>query len=472
MFKKREYTIEKISLIFQMILSLACFTFVWWFGTSPSEVHRESVNELKSSLIVIAFLWILLLSLFRLGKIDQTVSYFSQFGSYFKPILVGVLSLYVVNIFFSFSALGIKNLLMFGVFNLFVLVTYKNSFFTVIHFFVRKHDYNVRQLLIIADEGSSEYIEKIIQTKDWRYNIRGIMIDYNNTELKYRKGVKIIPGSRMLEEVLLEETIDEVIYCKTDNNHDEITSYISNCAEVGVSFHHYAELISKENGIPIRNSGFSLIDQLPLITYKNTPDHYLELKLKNTFDFFFSLFVIILISPLFLMIAIAIKLEDGGPIFFKQERAGLNGRRFSIFKFRTMVVNAEALQVLLLGQNEQDGPVFKIANDPRKTRVGRFLRKTSLDELPQFFNVLRGEMSVVGPRPPIPLEVEKYQRWQKRRLSMKPGITCTWQVSGRNNIPFEQWMKLDLEYIDHWSLTKDFVLVLKTIKVILSGTGK
>ena len=137
-----------------------------------------------------------------------------------------------------------------------------------------------------------------------------------------------------------------------------------------------------------------------------------------------------------------------------------------------MVANAEALQVSLLGLNEQDGPVFKIAKDPRVTRVGWFLRKTSFDELPQFFNVLRGEMSVVGPRPPIPLEVEKYQQWQKRRLSMKPGITCIWQVSGRNNIPFEQWMKLDLEYIDHWSLTKDIVLVLKTIKVILTGTGK
>ncbi|MCA1760608.1 MAG: sugar transferase, partial [Bacteroidales bacterium] len=133
---------------------------------------------------------------------------------------------------------------------------------------------------------------------------------------------------------------------------------------------------------------------------------------------------------------------------------------------------AEALQASLLAQNEQKGPVFKITNDPRVTRLGWFLRKTSLDELPQFFNVIRGEMSVVGPRPPIPSEVEKYQRWQKRRLSMKPGITCTWQVSGRNNIPFEEWMKLDMEYIDHWSFTRDAILVLKTIKVILKGNGK
>ncbi len=196
------------------------------------------------------------------------------------------------------------------------------------------------------------------------------------------------------------------------------------------------------------------------------------LKMKSTLDFFFSFTVIMLVSPVFLMIAVAIRLEDGGPVLFTQERVGLNGRRFSIFKFRTMVTNAEALKISLQRQNEQTGPVFKITNDPRVTRIGRFLRKTSFDELPQFFNVIRGEMSVVGPRPPIPSEVEKYKKWQKRRLTMKPGITCTWQVSGRNDIPFKEWVKLDLEYIDNWSLRRDAVLILKTVKVILTGTGK
>lgn len=196
------------------------------------------------------------------------------------------------------------------------------------------------------------------------------------------------------------------------------------------------------------------------------------LKMKSTLDFFFSFTVIMLVSPVFLMIAVAIRLEDGGPVLFTQERVGLNGRRFSIFKFRTMVTNAEALKISMQGQNEQTGPVFKITNDPRVTRIGRFLRRTSFDELPQFFNVIRGEMSVVGPRPPIPSEVEKYKKWQKRRLTMKPGITCTWQVSGRNDIPFKEWVKLDLEYIDNWSLTRDVVLILKTVKVILTGTGK
>ena len=207
-------------------------------------------------------------------------------------------------------------------------------------------------------------------------------------------------------------------------------------------------------------------------SFQNTPDNHLGLKMKRVFDFFFSLVTIFLCAPVFLVIAIAIKIEDGGPVIFKQERVGLNGRRFPIFKFRTMVANAEALQFSLMGLNEQDGPVFKITNDPRVTRTGWFLRKTSFDELPQFFNVLRGEMSVVGPRPPIPSEVEQYQQWQKRRLSVKSGITCIWQVSGRNSISFDEWMKLDLEYIDNWSLTLDAILIFKTIKVIFTGTGK
>jgi exopolysaccharide biosynthesis polyprenyl glycosylphosphotransferase len=210
----------------------------------------------------------------------------------------------------------------------------------------------------------------------------------------------------------------------------------------------------------------------PFLTIANAPMDYIAMKSKETFDILFSSMVLVCLSPLLLGIAIAIKIDSPGSIFFKQKRIGLRGRRFEVYKFRTMVSNAEELKKQLLNQNEMDGPVFKITHDPRITRVGRFLRKTSLDELPQFVNVIRGEMSVVGPRPPLPEEVTEYERWQLRRLSMKPGITCIWQVSGRNNIPFEEWMKMDLEYIDNWSLKLDFVLFLKTIRTMLKGDGK
>jgi lipopolysaccharide/colanic/teichoic acid biosynthesis glycosyltransferase len=158
-------------------------------------------------------------------------------------------------------------------------------------------------------------------------------------------------------------------------------------------------------------------------------------------------------------------------VFFKQERCGLNGRLFTMYKLRSMVDNAEQTRFELEALNEMDGPVFKSSRDPRRTAVGRFLRKFSIDELPQFYNVLRGDMSLVGPRPPLPQEVARYERWQRRRLSMKPGITCLWQISGRNEISFQDWMKLDLTYIENWSLLLDLKILLKTVPVVLLGRG-
>jgi exopolysaccharide biosynthesis polyprenyl glycosylphosphotransferase len=218
-------------------------------------------------------------------------------------------------------------------------------------------------------------------------------------------------------------------------------------------------------------STLSFLNQMPFLTFRTTPDNYLALKMKSFIDYSISLTAMIVLFPVMALIAALIKM-DGGPVFFLQKRMGLNGRRFLCYKFRTMVVNAEQLKESLMSQNEQEGPVFKIKNDPRVTSIGRFLRKTSLDELPQLINVLKGDMSLVGPRPPIPSEVKQYKRWQTRRLSMKPGITCIWQVSGRNNIPFEQWMKLDMQYIDNWSLKLDLVILLKTVKVVFIGDGQ
>jgi lipopolysaccharide/colanic/teichoic acid biosynthesis glycosyltransferase len=172
-----------------------------------------------------------------------------------------------------------------------------------------------------------------------------------------------------------------------------------------------------------------------------------------------------------LTVGVIIKLTSRGDILFKQERVGRHGRPFFMLKFRSMVVNAEELKAKLMAQNEQTGPVFKMKRDPRITPIGRFIRKFSIDELPQLINVLRGEMSVVGPRPPVPAEVAKYEAWQRRRLSVRPGLTCVWQVSGRNEISFEEWMYLDMQYIDHWSLAQDFELILKTVPVVLTGRG-
>ena len=194
--------------------------------------------------------------------------------------------------------------------------------------------------------------------------------------------------------------------------------------------------------------------------------------LKSLTDRAVGLVGLVLASPLLVLIAIAVKLTSRGPILFTQTRCGLRGRRFRLLKFRTMVDNAEDLKKALLTDNEMDGPVFKIKHDPRVTPLGKMLRRLSLDELPQLINVVTGEMSLVGPRPPLPDEVEEYDLWQRRRLSMKPGLTCLWQVGKRNDSSFEEWMKQDLEYIDHWSLWLDAKVLARTIPTVIRATGR
>lgn len=190
--------------------------------------------------------------------------------------------------------------------------------------------------------------------------------------------------------------------------------------------------------------------------------------LKRLIDIVGSGLGILILIPVFLIIGILIKLEDPkGSVFFSQKRNGLNGKEFNMYKFRSMVHNAEDLLESLMSKNEMDGPVFKIKDDPRITKIGKFIRKTSLDELPQLFNVLKGDMSLVGPRPPIPREVIQYNKYQYQRLLVKPGITCYWQISGRNNIDFDEWVELDLKYIKERNLFKDIYIILMPLPVLL-----
>lgn len=187
---------------------------------------------------------------------------------------------------------------------------------------------------------------------------------------------------------------------------------------------------------------------------------------KRTLDIIASTLGLIILSPILLVVAILIKLESRGPAIFSQKRIGLNKKEFKMYKFRSMVQNAEELKEKLAKENEMSGPMFKMKNDPRVTKVGRFIRKTSIDELPQLINVLKGEMSLVGPRPSLPKEVSKFEPWMLKRLSVKPGLTCYWQVSGRNNIDFEDWMKLDLQYVNDRSFWLDLKLIFKTAGVL------
>jgi len=274
--------------------------------------------------------------------------------------------------------------------------------------------------------------------------------------------------STSLEQVLRTIPVDEVyIAGNTLRQAEAMQAATRDCERFGLPFALPAYSFAMHRARPARDHAISD----GYVHYLSVNPKPGQMALKRLFDILASAVALWLLLPVFPLVALAIKLSSRGPICFKQLRVGLNGKPFHMLKFRSMVADAERLRETLESHNEQSGPVFKIKRDPRITAVGRWMRRYSIDELPQLINVLRGEMSVVGPRPPVPSEVVQYEPWQRRRLSVRPGLTCIWQVSGRNQISFEQWMYMDLEYIDHWSLIRDFNLIFRTVPAVMTGRG-
>jgi exopolysaccharide biosynthesis polyprenyl glycosylphosphotransferase len=267
--------------------------------------------------------------------------------------------------------------------------------------------------------------------------------------------------------ILQQEVVDEIVFAVNMQELARLEPVMQHCADVGMRTRVQLEFL------PAAYSRIYLekFRDVQLLSLSSAPDSELRLFFKRIFDAALSFAALIVFSPLLLCIAAMIRMTSPGPVLFRQTRCGLGGRRFMLYKFRSMINNAEQMRAELHQLNELDGPVFKISDDPRITTVGRWLRRFSLDELPQLWNILRGDMSFVGPRPAVPEEVEQYEDWQRRRLRMRPGLTCTWVLEGRNHVDFNRWMQLDLTYIDNWSLWLDFKIFLRTIPIVLSGRG-
>jgi exopolysaccharide biosynthesis polyprenyl glycosylphosphotransferase len=270
-----------------------------------------------------------------------------------------------------------------------------------------------------------------------------------------------------LREVLHAHAVDHVMFLPPSHRPELSREQLIACEEVGVAASFSVDLVQLAAAAP----KISALYDHPFVTFEVSPKQAEALAIKYGLDPLLAALGLALLSPLLLAMSLAIWLTMGRPILFSQERAGLNGRPFRMLKFRTMRVGAEQQREALVGDNEMSGPVFKIRDDPRITPLGRALRKTSLDELPQLWNVLTGSMSLVGPRPLPVSEHAQIEGWQRRRLTMKPGITCLWQVSGRNDVDFVEWMLLDLQYIDQWSLWLDLLILLKTVPVVVLGRG-
>jgi exopolysaccharide biosynthesis polyprenyl glycosylphosphotransferase len=332
---------------------------------------------------------------------------------------------------------------------------------------VRRKGYNYRVVLIVGSGPRAERFAKTIEAHpEWGIRIMGFLDDPEALGKRVGKW-RVIGVCDNLAAILDENVVDEVVIITPRQWLDRIEGYIRICEKIGVRATIAIDFFDAAIAKPVVKD----VEGWPLLTFDSTPQDFFYLSLKRFFDLVGATSGLIFLSPLFLFVAIAIKSTSWGPVFFRQTRCGLNGRTFQILKFRTMVVDAEKKLKELKKLNEVGGPVFKIRNDPRITAVGRILRRTSMDELPQLLNVLKGDMSLVGPRPPIPAEVERYERWQRRRLSMRPGITCIHEVVARNNSDFNHWMKLDLEYIDNWSFNLDFKILARTVFAVLRGTG-
>jgi len=451
----------------QVVISLFVFLSIDLFYPSPAIQPFETVFFLSQ----IAIIWSVLFYKFRLGIIFRVSNFPAMIRGYFVTLCIAGILLFIelrILILFGHYSYSAYYILWFCIANLVVLVLFKLVFYKIMRY-LRKIGRNTHNVVIIADSSAKPFIQAFIQSKDWGYRIHSIITPDEKLPKLHKKTYVIKNQDHIFKKIIL-KGIDDIFYCMPlgDLTYN-VEKIIAEAEQIGISVH-----IMQEEFFSFKNDNNELDYKFDnsFVTHQTTPKKYLSLKLKEIFDISFSVFVLVLTIPVMFIILVLIFLEDRGPIFFKQERVGQNGRRFTCLKFRSMIPNAEKLIDELQDKNESDGPTFKIENDPRITKIGRFLRKTSLDEFPQFLNVIKGEMSVVGPRPPLMSEVRQYEKYQLRRLSMKPGITCIWQVSGRNSVSFIEWMKMDLDYIDNWSIGLDIKIIFKTIAVIFRANGQ
>lgn len=339
------------------------------------------------------------------------------------------------------------------------------------------NDFNRMNVVIIGTRGRAKQVIEHINNNKNQYSIIGcIDTEKELIGTTITGKVKVIGSIEDLKEIALTQIVDEVIFAMPLKKIESVDIYILLLEMLGIQVRIIPDwyINSTEFQPGISTISYDDFKGYPTILLTANNHNHMNIMMKTIIDFSAALIMLALLIPFFAVTGILIKSFSKGPVFFRQERMGLNGRKFMLYKFRTMVPDAEDRLAELKLMNEADGPAFKIANDPRIIPyIGKFLRKTSLDELPQLINVLRGEMSLVGPRPPLPSEVEQYDLWQRRRLSMKPGLTCVWQIKpNRNDLTFNEWMSLDLNYIDNWSLSLDFSILARTALVVLGAQGR
>ncbi len=428
-------------------------------------------------LLVIIITWYLSFNWMGMYISYRQSQFYHFFVKIIKSVLLGMvllnITLYILHI------QGVSRLLI-GIFIVLNIILLSISKFIIYKTLrkIRARGINTRNVLIIGSrDRARDAIRAVEDNRDTGYKVLGCFdIEKEMLGTSVKNGHRVIGAIEDMKEFLHENVVDEMVFAMPMRLIQNAGRYLTLAETMGVKVRIIPDwqldhLMYQPGIAEIRIEDFMGLYTMSLQT---TPPNEGKLFIKAIGDFFTAILLMVITLPVFLFYAVAIRLFSKGPIFYKQERLGLNGRRFTLYKFRTMVENADNLLNELKSRNESDGPAFKIKNDPRIIPwIGTFLRKTSLDELPQLINVIKGEMSLVGPRPPIPSEVDEYSIWQRRRLSMKPGLTCFWQIAPRRNeLSFNEWMHLDLKYIDTWSLFNDLKLIVLTVRAMLFGAGR
>ncbi len=457
-----------------LVLTTAAFFLAWWLRShvapqiAPSLFPTElyPLSRYLGLLPLVLAIWTLLLVTREAYTSRRTVSLASEIWQVVQVVGAGTLVLAAAGWLLRLDFVSRPFLILFASLDLVFLIGEKLALRLGARR-VRKRGYNYRTLLIVGINPRAEEVARIVaEHPHWGLQLVGFVAP-NGSHGDEVAGLPVLGGADDLPQILQEEVVDEVIFVLSRRQLEEFEESFLLCSELGIRarvalyFPHMKSRVVLEE-----------LEGIPLLTFTNTPGAPFPMFLKRLQDLTASTLGIVLTAPLVPIIAAAIKLGSPGPIFYSQTRCGLNGRRFKLRKFRTMYEGSDSRLDEVAHLNEVDGPAFKARHDPRITPVGRVLRRMSLDELPQLYNVFKGDMSLVGPRPPLPEEVGRYERWQRRRLSMKPGITGLWQVSGRANLDdFNRWIALDLAYIDQWSPWLDLKILLKTIPAVLSTRG-
>ena len=429
------------------------------------------ISEYLKIYPIVLVIWSVLLFSYESYNSHRTIPLTREALTTIRVVGVGVVLLATLAYLLPLRQLSRAWFVLFAVLAMVLLVA-ERIMLRVIARWVRSKGLNYRTVLIVGTgRRATDIAHTILDHKYWGYKILGFVSDghrLSNGWARYRIFGTVPDLKRILENGQVDEPVDEIVFAVTRKKLDEMKQIFLMCEELGIRTRVAMNFFNNR----VARIEIEDMEGVPFLTFTTTPSNEAQLALKRALDVAVSILILGLTLPVLTIAALVIRLTSPGSVLFKQKRIGLNGRMFTLYKFRTMIEDAHARRDEVAHLNEMNGPAFKATNDPRVTPVGRWLRRFSLDEIPQLWNVLKGDMSLVGPRPPIPEEVASYHRWHRRRLSMKPGLTCLWQVSGRNDISdFDRWMKMDLQYIDNWSPSLDLKILLRTIPAVLSGKG-